>query len=71
VTVKAPPGVKVYDSTGKLLALVGSDAFDPTAKNMDVAVGGDGRIYVADTARLGICVFAVKPEPGPASEKGK
>lgn len=58
VTVKAPPRAKIYDRTGKLLALLGVDAFDPAAKNMDVAVDGKARIYVADTVRLQVCVFA-------------
>jgi streptogramin lyase len=32
--------------------------FDAGARNMDVAVDAKGRIYVADTATLAICVFA-------------
>lgn len=57
VTEKAGPRAKVYDPTGELLTVVASDVFDPSAKNMDVAVDSLGRIYVADTARLGIRVF--------------
>lgn len=57
VTEKAAPRLKVYDAAGKLLALVGAEAFDPTCKNMDVAVDSRGRIYVADTVRLCITVF--------------
>ena len=58
VTTKAEPLAKVYTADGKLLALVGQDDFDPICKNMDVAVDSQGRIYVIDTARLHICVFA-------------
>ena len=58
VTTKAGPLVKVYTTDGRLLALVGKDDFDPNCKNMDVAVDSQGRIYVIDTARLHICVFA-------------
>jgi hypothetical protein len=58
VTAKAEPLAKVYSADGKLLALVGAGEFDPTCKNMDVAVDSQGRIYVIDTARLHICVFA-------------
>jgi len=58
VTEKAGPRMKVFDPEGKMLALVGSDAFDPECKNMDVATDAEGRIYVADTERLRICVFA-------------
>ena len=62
VTEKAPPRMKRYDADGKLLALVGPEAFDPNCKNMDVAVDLQGQVYVADTVRLHICVFA--PEDG-------
>lgn len=58
VTVKAEPGVKVYNADGKLLAVLGNDDFDPRCKNMDVAVDSHGRVYVIDTARLQICVYA-------------
>jgi sugar lactone lactonase YvrE len=58
VTTKAEPLVKVYTTDGKLLALVGQGDFDPNCKNMDVAVDSQGRIYVIDTVRLQICVFA-------------
>jgi sugar lactone lactonase YvrE len=58
VTTKAEPLAKVYTADGELLALVGEGDFDPTCKNMDVAVDSHGRIYVADTTRLHICVFA-------------
>ncbi|MHC4675731.1 MAG: NHL repeat-containing protein [Planctomycetota bacterium] len=72
VTEKAGPRMKVYDADGKLLWLVGSEAFDPNCKNMDIAVDSRGRIYVADTVRLHICVFAPKgvdsqPSTAPAS----
>ena len=42
--------------------MVSDDAFDPAAKNMDVAVDSRGRIYVADTVKLEICVFAPESE---------
>lgn len=59
VTEKAGPRLKTYDAEGKLLAYVGPEAFDANCKNMDVAVDAEGRIYVVDTVRLQICVFAV------------
>ena len=55
---KAPPRVKVYNPDGKLLAVFGTDDFDANCSNMDVAVDGRGRIYVADTERLQILVYA-------------
>jgi streptogramin lyase len=57
VTEKAGPRLKVYSPEGELLAVVADDVFDPNAKNMDVVVDSDGRIYVADTATLTIHVF--------------
>ncbi len=63
VTEKAGPRMKVYDSSGTMLAFVGHEAFDENCKNMDVAADAQGLIYVADTVRLHICVFApVKTE---------
>ncbi len=58
VTEKAGPRAKVYDASGKLLAIVADDAFDQNCKNMDVAVDARGWIYVVDTVQLHICVFA-------------
>ena len=60
VTEKAAPRLKVYSADGKLLALVGGEAFDPNCKNMDIAVDSKGRIYVVDTVRLHIRVFEAK-----------
>ena len=78
VTTKAEPLAKVYTADGKLLALVGEGEFDPTCKNMDVAVDAHGRIYVIDTARLHILVFApdesqstTRPAGPPSSEAAK
>ena len=75
VTEKAAPRMKVYDAKGKLLSLVGPQAFNPGCKNMDVATDSQGRIYVIDTVRLHICVFAPettesRPSTTPASTVG-
>jgi len=61
VTEKAAPRLKVYSAEGKLLAFLGAEAFNANCKNMDVAVDSRGRIYVADTVRLHICVFERRP----------
>ena len=58
VTEKAGPRVKIYDADGKLLAVVATEEFDATCKNMDVAADDQGRIYVVDTVGLNIHVFA-------------
>jgi sugar lactone lactonase YvrE len=60
VSEKAGPRVKVYDPEGTLLTVVADDVFDARAKNMDLAVDAGGRIYVADTVTLEICVFELE-----------
>jgi sugar lactone lactonase YvrE len=58
VSEKAGPRAKLYSPEGRLLAVIADAGFDPNAKNMDVAVDSQGRIYVVDTATLEIHVFA-------------
>ena len=70
VTTKAEPQVKVYSAEGKMLELFGEGAFDPNCKNMDVAVDADERIYVIDTTRLTILVFAPDKADKMKSETG-
>jgi len=60
VTEKAGPRAKVLDSSGNLLAVIGTTVFDPNCSNMDVAVDSRGRVYVADTVRLQINVFVAE-----------
>jgi hypothetical protein len=57
VTEKAPPRVKLYDTEGKLRAVFGEKDFNPSCKNMDVAVDPAGRIHVVDTAALQVVVY--------------
>jgi len=57
VTEKAGPRAKVYDYSGKLLAMIDSSDFDLNTKNMDVAVDALGCVYVSDPAKLAILVF--------------
>ena len=66
VTEKAGPRTKVYSPEGQLLTVVTDDAFDPGAKNMDLAIDSQGRIYVVDTVRLEIRVFAPTTAEAPA-----
>ncbi len=71
---KASPRVKIYDAAGKLLALMGTQDFDPNCVNMDIAVDSRGRIYVADTVRLQIVVFEPDSPPSasqPATGRGQ
>jgi len=64
VTEKAGPRAKVYDSGGKLMAVIAAGVFDPNCKNMSIAAGSRGRVYVADTVKLQIFVF--EPRAGEA-----
>lgn len=57
VTEKAGPRAKVLSGDGKLIAVIATDAFHPTCRNMPVAVDSRGRVYVADTVELRILAF--------------
>ncbi len=58
VSPSTEPRALARADSPKLIALIGPEFFDPNCKNMDVAVDLKGRIYVADTVRLTINVFA-------------
>ncbi len=66
VTEKAGPRAKVYDSDGALLSVVADSQFELACKNMDLAVDSKGQVYVADTVKLQILVFAPQAEPAAA-----
>jgi len=76
VSEKAPPRVKLYDRSGALAGVIPASRFDPTCKNMDLAVDRAGRVLVVDTARKRAVVFEVSvPEAngtpvGPAPSGG-
>ncbi len=63
VTEKAGPRAKVYDSDGTLLSVVADSQFELACKNMDLAVDSQGQVYVVDTVKLQILVFAPQAEP--------
>jgi sugar lactone lactonase YvrE len=65
VSEKAGPRVKVYDADGELLAVAADGLFDAAAKNMDLAVGSGGQIYVADTVALEVRVLNRQTEGTP------
>jgi sugar lactone lactonase YvrE len=60
VTEKGGPRAKAYDFAGNLLGVIAADLFDYNSKNMSIAVGAAGRVYVADTVKLAILVFEPK-----------
>lgn len=57
VTEKAVPRAKAYDFSGKLLSVIAADVFDVNVKNMSIAAGPRGRVYVVDTVKLAILAF--------------
>ena len=55
---KGLPRVKVYDATGKLLAVVAPpEAFDEGAEGLDLATDAGGRIYVLDPRAAAVRVY--------------
>jgi hypothetical protein len=57
VTEKGGPRAKAYDLSGKLLAVIAAEVFDPNCKNMSIDADARGRVYVGDTVRRTIFVF--------------
>jgi hypothetical protein len=56
--------VKVYDSAGKLLALIGPEHFDARCTHLYLAVDSRGRILVGDPMRLEVKIFSAEGKPG-------
>ena len=52
--------IKVFDPSGKLLALIGPEPFDPMCTHLHLAVDSKGRIVVADPVRREVKVFSRK-----------
>lgn len=69
--VKAPPGVRVYNQDGELLASLGEADFDPNCKNADLIVDAQGRIFVIEPVHLQIIVYEPvdKRAATPATER--
>jgi len=57
VTEKAGPRAKVLDADGNLIAVIADNVFDPNAKNMAIAVGAQGRVFIGDSAKKRILVY--------------
>jgi len=57
--------VKVYEPVGKLLAVIGSENFDPMCTHIYLAVDSAGRILAADPVRRTIIVFSKGSNAGP------
>ena len=50
--------VKVYEPTGKLMAVIGPENFDPACTHIYLAVDSTGRILAADPVRRTITIFS-------------
>lgn len=61
---KVSARVKVYDGSGKLLALIGSEYFDPAFVHLHLAVDSRGRIIVGDPVRREIKIFSAVVRAG-------
>lgn len=71
VTEKAVPRAKVYEFSGALRAVINAQVFDANCKNMSIATGSGGRVYVADTVKLAIFVFEPDAAVPPSGSGGK
>jgi hypothetical protein len=62
--------VKVYTPVGAFVTVFGTADFDPTAKNIDLAVDAVGRIFAVDPVRRRVLVYTpVAPaRPAPATQ---
>jgi hypothetical protein len=49
--------VKIFDASGKLLALIGPEHFDAKCIHLYLAVDSKGRIFVGDPMRLNLQIF--------------
>jgi hypothetical protein len=61
---KVAARVKVFDSEGKLLGLIGRENFDPKCTQFHLAVDSHGRILVADPVRLEVKIFSAASKTG-------
>ena len=57
VTEKAEPRAKVFNFAGELVDVIATEPFHLACKNMDIAVAGQGRVYVVDTVKREVLVF--------------
>jgi hypothetical protein len=56
--------IKVYDASGKILALIGPEHFDPKCTHLHLAVDSQGRILAADPVRLQVKIFSIQNKSG-------
>jgi hypothetical protein len=61
---KVAARVKVYDSSGKLLSIIGPENFDPNCTHLYLAADSKARIIVADPVRLEIKIFSPAKSAG-------
>jgi hypothetical protein len=56
--------IKVFDPSGKILALIGPEHFDPKCTHLHLAVDSQGRILAADPVRLEVKIFSIYDKRG-------
>lgn len=54
------PRVKIHDAAGRVQAVAGAEYFSRQAAGMDLAVDGDGQIFVIDPGAGAVLVFRVE-----------
>jgi hypothetical protein len=64
VAEKVATRVKVYNPEGRLLAVIGSENFDPKCVHLHLAVDSKGRILVADPVRREVQIFSASGKSG-------
>jgi len=57
--------VKIFEPDGRLLAVIGTEHFDPMCTQIHLAVDSKGRILAADPVRRRIQVFSPAAPGGP------
>jgi hypothetical protein len=60
VSVKAPPGIKLYTSSGEFFVQTIGPPIDANTKNIDLVADGRGRLFATDPLRCAIEVFKVQ-----------
>ena len=61
---KVSARVKVFDTSGKLVGLIGAENFDPMCTHLHLAADSRGRVLVADPVRLEVKVFSSENKSG-------
>jgi hypothetical protein len=61
---KAMARIKIFDPERNMIALIGSEHFDPKCTHLHLAFDSKGRILAADPVRLEVKIFSARNQPG-------